>query len=147
MSEEITSKNYVENVLKTEPRDAWTMGQIAARLQQERNMRLLHACMGASTEAGELVDVLKKHFFYGKEIKVSHLIEELGDLLWYIGLACDVLGVSMDQVMTTNIEKLRARYGEKFSTDKALNRDLQKENVVLADAEKSLKGPAIERTQ
>lgn len=93
--------------------------------------RLLHAAMGMATEAGEFVDALKKHIFYGKPLDVVNLKEELGDHLWYVAIACDVLDVTLDDVMTRNIEKLRQRYPGKFTSDAALNRDLPAERKIL----------------
>ena len=122
--EQITSKNYVENVLKTEPKE---LDSIRARLQSDTKIRLIHASDGMVTEAGEFKDAIKKHIFYGKPIDIKNLQEELGDTLWYIGLACDALGISLDEVLTLNIEKLRKRYGDKFTEKSALNRDIDNE--------------------
>lgn len=94
-------------------------------------LRLLHASMGLCTEAGEFQDVLKKHIFYGKPVDFVGLQEEIGDVMWYVALACNAMGVSLDKIMTTNIEKLRARYPERFTEEKAQNRDLEKERKIL----------------
>jgi NTP pyrophosphatase (non-canonical NTP hydrolase) len=95
--------------------------------------RLLHAAMGCATEAGELVDAVKKHVFYGKELDTTNLIEELGDQLWYIFVAMDVLGVDFEGVARVNIEKLRKRYGAQFSESAAVDRDLIGERKVLTN--------------
>ena len=87
-----------------------------------RALRLLHAGMGIATEAGEFVDPLKKHIFYGKDLDVENLKEEMGDLLWYIGIACDTLGVTVQELMEANIAKLRKRYPEQFTEADALER-------------------------
>src|ERR1700677_3795449 len=41
-----------------------------------RVLRLLHVGMGLCTEAGEFVDQLKRHIFYGRPIDRTNLIEE-----------------------------------------------------------------------
>ena len=74
---------------------------------------------------------MKKHIFYGKPLDEVNLKEEVGDLLWYIAIICDELNTSFDEIMSTNIEKLRARYGGKFSEVKALNGNLQTERAIL----------------
>ena len=110
MTEKITSENYVENVLRTEsPGNSETV----ARLTEPQTIRLLHAAMGMVTEAAELLDMLKKHIFYGKILDLINAKEEIGDSQWYSGLGIDIIGATFDEVLTTNIEKLRARYPEK----------------------------------
>ena len=96
-----------------------------------RNQRLLHAGIGLATESGEFLDALKKHMFYGKELDTVNLAEEMGDLFWYCALIADELGVDFADVMATNIAKLKARYGDKFSEDKAEHRNLNKERQIL----------------
>ena len=132
------NKKYVEGVLKTESNN---FEAIADRASQKRNVRLLHSAMGLSTEANELVDQMKKVIFYGKELDVTNFIEEVGDALWYLAVACDELGVSFEEVMELNINKLKARYGNKFTEDAALNRDLETERKILeGDGNRTLEG-------
>lgn len=97
------------------------------------NCNLLHAAIGIATEGGELLDALKKTIFYGKELDSVNLKEELGDLMWYIAIACESLGTSIEEVCKININKLRARYPEKFTSDAAINRDLKNERKVLEE--------------
>lgn len=92
---------------------------------------LLHASMGLVTEAGEFQDQLKKHLMYGKPLDVVNLKEELGDLLWYVSVACRVLDVTYEELFDSNISKLRTRYPEKFTDAKALTRDTEKERKTL----------------
>jgi NTP pyrophosphatase (non-canonical NTP hydrolase) len=92
---------------------------------------LLHGAIGLATEAGEMLDAVKRALFYGAELDRTNLVEELGDLEWYMAVIRDALGVSQEDVQRINIEKLRARYPEKFSRDHALQRDLGRERAVL----------------
>lgn len=94
-------------------------------------IRLRHAADGLTTETGELVDSLKKWCFYGKNLDHDNLIEELGDILWYVALACNALNATMERVMEKNIAKLRARYPDKFTSENAINRDLEAEKKAL----------------
>ena len=93
--------------------------------------QILHAAIGLSTEAGELLDAVKKSLFYGKDFDRTNAIEELGDIFWYLALGCEALGVTFEEVQATNIAKLRARYPERFKTAQALSRDLEKEREIL----------------
>lgn len=96
--------------------------------------RLIHAALGLSTEANEFADQLKKHLIYGKELDKTNLIEELGDICWFLALACDELGVSFEKIQEINIAKLKARYGEKYTDEKAIKRDLNLEKEILQNA-------------
>lgn len=124
----MNTQEYVKLAIKTESTDFNSMN---SRLENDGVKRLLHAGIGLSTEAGEFLDALKKHIFYGKELDRVNLAEEMGDLFWYLAIVSDELGVEMSDVMERNIEKLKARYGEKFSEEKAENRDLETERKVL----------------
>jgi NTP pyrophosphatase (non-canonical NTP hydrolase) len=89
---------------------------------------LAHMAMGISGEAGEVTDIIKKTFAYNKELDKSHLVEEIGDILFYMNGLLALLDVPWSSVMQTNIAKLEARYaGSLFSLDQALNRDKLRE--------------------
>lgn len=124
----ITSENYVQNVLRSE---SPVTNELRNRLQNEDTIRLLHAAMGMATEAGEFLDMLKKHIFYGKPMDFVNAKEEVGDQMWYAGLAIDVLQTTFNEVLTVNISKLKARYPEKFTEEAAINRDLTTERNIL----------------
>lgn len=83
---------------------------------------VLHAHMGISSEAGEVGDCVKKHFIYNQPLDIVNLLEECGDLLWYISLMVSACGSTMEQVMKANIEKLKVRYPERFTEELASKR-------------------------
>lgn len=97
----------------------------------DRNVRLLHAALGLATEAGEIADAVKRQVFYGKALDAVNVKEELGDLLWYVALACNAIGVIMADVMEANIVKLKVRYPDKYTDDAAVNRDPSAERAAL----------------
>ena len=75
--------------------------------------RLTTAAVGISAEGGEFMEIVKKMVFQGKpwnDDNREHLIIELGDVLWYVAQACMALEVSFDDVVATNVEKLKKRY-------------------------------------
>lgn len=103
----------------------------------EHNMlvaRAIHACLGLMSETGEIADALKKHIIYGKELDVINLMEESGDLSWYQALLLTAVKKTMEESMQKNIDKLRARFGDKFTQAAALTRDLDKERKALEGA-------------
>lgn len=122
------SKNYIQDAIRTESNNFTAMNE---RLNDDGLKRLLHAGIGISTEAGEFLDALKKHIFYGKDLDKVNLAEEMGDLFWYMAIVADELGFEFEEVMTRNIQKLKARYGEKFTEEAAEKRDLDRERKIL----------------
>lgn len=122
------NKTYEKNALVTDLRD---YAPVAGRLLKTETIRLLHASIGLQTESGEIADALKRHIFYGKELDKVNIVEEAGDLLWYVSVALSSVGSSFDEAMEKNIAKLKARYGDKFSEEAAVERDLGKERSVL----------------
>lgn len=72
--------------------------------------RLMLAGMGLGGEAGEVCDHAKKVAFHGKEMDRDALIKELGDVLWYFSLMLHTNGVTLNEVMETNVFKLCGRY-------------------------------------
>ncbi len=124
----MNTENYVKNAVRTESRE---FDKIAERISSPGNIRLLHGGIGLATEAGEFLDALKKHIYYGKDLDRINLAEELGDLFWYCAIIADELDVPFAKIMEKNISKLKARYGEKFSEEKADNRDLKTERKIL----------------
>lgn len=123
-------KNYQQLALKT---DHKSYDHVAARFTPSMS-RLTHAALGLSTEANEFADQLKKHLIYGKELDKTNLIEELGDVCWFLAIACDELGVSFKKIQEINIAKLNVRYGEKYTDEKAIKRDLNLEKQILQNA-------------
>lgn len=91
----------------------------------------LHCVIGISTEAGELLDAYKKRIYYLKPLDKVNVAEEIGDLMWYISNLCRLSKIDLNEVMEKNIAKLKIRFPEKFSTDSALNRNLDAERKEL----------------
>lgn len=84
--------------------------------------RLLDGVMGLCGESGECIDLLKKTLFQGHELDGEHLVRELGDVAWYLAISADALGVDLETVFQTNIDKLKARYPKGFETGRSVNR-------------------------
>lgn len=112
----MNSTDYMKNVKRTESPHFTKV-----------NERLLHGIIGICTESGELMDVIKKNIFYKQSIDIPNLKEEVGDILWYLGLICMHLECTFEDIMDMNIKKLKARYPNKFTVDKAKNRDYKVE--------------------
>lgn len=84
---------------------------------------LNHMAMGVAGESGELVDAIKKHTIYGKDLDVANLCEEIGDTLFYLQRLMFVAGLSLNAVLDANVRKLEKRYHEKkYSNEQAQQR-------------------------
>lgn len=82
---------------------------------------LRHAVFGLCSESGEVAGILQK-VYQGHTFDKEHMMKELGDCLWMIAEACTALGIELDDVMQTNIDKLNARYPEGFDAEHSLHR-------------------------
>jgi NTP pyrophosphatase (non-canonical NTP hydrolase) len=84
--------------------------------------KLENGCLGLAGEVGECCDILKKHLFQGHELDRDHIVEELGDVMWYIAETASALNVTLEDVARYNIEKLRARYPDGFDPERSIHR-------------------------
>jgi NTP pyrophosphatase (non-canonical NTP hydrolase) len=71
---------------------------------------LIHAAMGVSGEAGELLDAVKKAVIYRIPLNVENVIEELGDLEFFMEQIRAELGIPREETLAANMAKLAKRY-------------------------------------
>ena len=85
---------------------------------------LLHMAVGVSGEAGELLDAVKRHVIYGKPIDRENVVEELGDLGFYLEGVRAQCGITRSETLTANKMKLLGkRYASgTYSDEQAINR-------------------------
>ena len=83
---------------------------------------LINGVMGLCGESGEAIDIVKKWLAQGHELDRDKLIKEIGDVAWYIAEIAHALGVTLEEVLQKNIDKLKARYPDGFKTSDSLNR-------------------------
>lgn len=69
-----------------------------------------HHTTGMAGEAGELLDITKKTWIYGKPLDIEHIIEEMGDLRWYYQSMLNMLGLTDEDIQAANTIKLMKRY-------------------------------------
>lgn len=81
----------------------------------------------------DLLDLVKKQIFYGREIKIERVLEILALLKnsLHYGIALADMPVTLDDIINANIKKLTARFPEKFSEDAANNRDVKAEYAAM----------------
>jgi len=96
----------------------------------DNDCHVWHMATGISGEAGELLDAIKKNVIYRKPLDHENVIEELGDLEFYMEGLRQGLGITREETLTHNIAKLSKRYeGLKYSDAAAKERaDKEKES-------------------
>lgn len=88
---------------------------------------LLDTALGLNGESGEVADIIKKHVFHGHELSEDKLVEELGDVLWYVSVMAYNLGKPLSEIAAKNVEKLCKRYPNGFSVKDSVNREEYRE--------------------
>lgn len=84
---------------------------------------LIHMAVGVSGEAGELLDAVKKATIYQKPIDRENVVEELGDIEFYLEGLRQGLGITREETLDHNIAKLSKRYhGGSYSNQAAQER-------------------------
>jgi len=120
---------FVDAVTSDESKDFLALSDRLVQLDEKgANIeRLLTAGVGLNAEAGEFLEIVKKMIFQGKpwtEDNRQHLIIELGDIIWYATNACMALGISFEDVVARNVQKLEKRYpGGQFDVYYSENRE------------------------
>jgi NTP pyrophosphatase (non-canonical NTP hydrolase) len=84
--------------------------------------RLIVSALGLAGEAGEFANLVKKMTAHGHEFDPGALMDELGDVLWYLAEAATASGLSLEIIASQNVEKLIKRYPEGFSEENSINR-------------------------
>lgn len=89
---------------------------------------LLHMAVGISKESGELLDSIARLCFYDKELDLENVVEEMGDIEFFLSGLRDRVGIMLgvstvdlqEKILRHNVGKLSARYSSgKFSNDQA----------------------------
>ena len=83
---------------------------------------LINGVMGLCGESGEAIDIVKKWLAQGHALDKEKLAAELGDICWYLEETATALGLSLEDIMAANIEKLKRRYPEGFDSARSVTR-------------------------
>ena len=108
----MTINEYQTAALRTAQTDKLTANEL-----------LLNSALGLCGESGEVADLIKKSRFQGHYIEIEHIAKELGDVAWYLAVGAYSIGYDLETILQMNVDKLKARYPDGFSTDRSLHRD------------------------
>ncbi len=108
----ITEQEYMLEVMRTYAGSDTTIDKLTL------------SALGLAGESGEVADAIKRVLYQGHHLDLMSLVGELGDILWYLILACDALDCTLEDVMQVNVAKLRERYPHGFDSQRSINRPL-----------------------
>ena len=124
----------ITDELKFDPEEIFRNNETGALVTytvQDQRAALQHNVNGMVKCVGKISDFLKKGVIYGKELNENGIKEKLQELDYYINQALRHYGQTSQGARERNIEKLSARYGEKFSEAAANERNLAVEREIL----------------
>ena len=79
----------------------------------------------------KMLDTMKKKIYYNKKVDMFTFINQTFELYTLLESYCKFYQTDLELILEKNISKLKARYGDKFSSEKAINRDLETEKKIL----------------
>lgn len=92
---------------------------LLAKPLESPTLNALHGAVGISGEAGELLDAIKKIWVYNKDVDRTNIVEELGDIRFYMQLVMNTYGITEQEVLDHNATKLSIRYKQLTYSDSA----------------------------
>jgi NTP pyrophosphatase (non-canonical NTP hydrolase) len=99
-----------------------TLANRSAGAGGDGEKRLIVSALGLAGEAGEFANLVKKMTAHGHPFDPEALMNELGDVLWYLAEAATATGLSLEEIASQNVDKLLKRYPDGFSQEKSRNR-------------------------
>lgn len=109
MGKKVTANEYQQKCLRTNS------------VNTKEDM-IINGVMGLCGESGEVIDIIKKWYYQGHNLEEKKVIDEVGDVLWYVCSILSGLNVTLEETMEHNIEKLKQRYPNGFDSDKSVHR-------------------------
>lgn len=122
----------IQNVAEDVEVGTWPNDTGKGDIETRANSRLFHSVIGIATEAVELLEAVSVD---SPDVDTTNLREEFGDLMWYIAIGVDETGGNFDAMIDKVIAKLKARYPNKFTSEDAINRNLEIERLILEGKE------------
>jgi len=129
--EVITHRKFVDSVTSEATKECDVFIERLDELQDHPKwnepQRLLTGAIGICSEGGELLDIVKKLLFQGKQPTVDlrvKLKNELGDVMWYVQQVMIAMDWTLQEVLAENTKKLSGRYPAGFDTEKSENREV-----------------------
>jgi hypothetical protein len=126
--EEVADAFWYVAILDRELNLGFKIPQPSDNLLQLKNQKFI---LDLYKQSCQLLDILKKKLYYNKSIDLEKFVYYSKNIFETLNLFCQFNNIDVSQILDTNISKLKARYGDKFSSEKAIVRDLEKERQIL----------------
>ena len=94
-------------------------GAVIAQQMTSNDAHIMHMAIGVSGESGELLDAIKKRVIYRKDLDMENIVEELGDLEFFMEGLRQGLGITREETIEANMAKLGKRYSDGYSDEAA----------------------------
>ncbi len=114
--------------------EMWAAGETSHSLKEKHILGMIHGVLGLITESAEIAEALLLKIEQNKDFDMVNIVEELGDLEWYMAMLYRTVGGTPEQAKTANIAKLKARYGDKFSEEAAITRNTKEEYKIMTNS-------------
>lgn len=82
----------------------------------------LNAALGLG-EAGEVQNIVKKEVYHGHPEDRMAILDELGDILYYVAWLAHEYNIKLSLVAQWNQDKLKRRYPDGFDKERSLHRN------------------------
>jgi len=102
--------------------------------EEKHNGTADHSVETLILESAQLLDISKKWLFYGKAGNSDEVKIRLITISRHVGRLAMHCNTTVEDCMQLNIDKLKARYPDKFDSVRAVHRNLDAENVILGKA-------------
>lgn len=126
---DVTPNEYQRLALRTEADQQNILDRLVTLGPQA--MRLDNAARGLAGDAGEVSSAVMKYIEYGRPLDVVNVVEEVGDCLWRLAQVCEATGLTLEECMRANLRKLAARYPDKYTDERAADRDRDAERSAI----------------
>ena len=84
--------------------------------------KIINGAMGLVGESAEVLEHIKKWQYQKHPLETGKLIEEAGDVMWYLAELCSGIGITFEDLWEYNIKKLQKRYPDGFRKEDSINR-------------------------
>ena len=96
--------------------------KLAMRTAEEKARCVSNVALGLAGESGEVADAVKKYLHQGHPLDREAVLQELGDVAWYVALGATTMGVDLESILQANVDKLLNRYPDGFDPERSMHR-------------------------
>lgn len=100
----------------------FVVGKLNSELNKTEKDKLDNSILGLCGESGEIADYFKKVKFQGHTFNKEKVLDEAGDILFYLTLLLGLYGYTLTEARDYNIEKLNKRYKGSATVEESINR-------------------------